>query len=77
MARTKVVNLGIESAVKFLEKQTVEKVFCQKGVWNSFEPDTRLNAIERVKRSSYGADIYKDNDSGDLYVSMPTQSDMW
>lgn len=52
------------------------RVFYRHGVWNKYRKIPTEKAIEFIKRSGYGADIYQDS-SGQFYVSVPCDSDMW
>ena len=52
------------------------RVFCRYGVWNEYRKIPTERAIEAIKKSGYGADIYQDG-SGQFYVSVPCDSDMW
>ena len=53
-----------------------KSVFIRSGVWNAYHVTTKQEAVTAIERSPYGADVYRDTD-GNLYVSMPCESDMW
>jgi len=52
------------------------RVFYRHGVWNEYKKVPTERAIESIKKSGYGADVYQDS-SGQFYVSIPCDSDMW
>ncbi len=52
------------------------RVFYRHGVWNEYKKVPTERAIEAIKKSGYGADVYQDS-SGQFYVSVPCDSDMW
>jgi len=52
-------------------------VYLRHGVWNKYQLCKVTDAIESIKNSGYGADIYYDEDNKMYYVSIPCDSDMW
>lgn len=71
----RIVKLGYDAAI---EKNKDEKsVFLRHGVWNEYQLCGVSNAIESIRRSGYGADIYYNENNSMFYVSIPCDSDMW
>lgn len=54
-----------------------DKVYFKRGVWNEYGLVTTDYAINGIKQSSYGADVYYNEKNGMYYISCPVNSDMW
>jgi len=72
---TRIVDLGFDDAIKAIENQ--KTVMFRSGVWNSYNLVTTEYAIQRIKNSGYGADVFYDDADGRYYVSIPSSGDMW
>lgn len=72
---TRIVELGFDSAIKAIESQ--KTVMFRSGVWNSYREEPAEYAIQRIKNSGYGADVFYDDTTGKYYVSIPSSGDMW
>ncbi len=70
-----IVTLGISKAIDKIKDR--EEVFIKHGVWNEYKKVKTKDAIEGIKKSGYGADIYYDDEKDEYYVSVPCDSDMW
>ena len=70
-----VISLGRTTAIDTIANE--ESVYMQKGVWNKYALTETKTAIESIKNSGYGADIYFDEKTEKYYVSIPNSSDMW
>lgn len=72
--KEKLCTLGFKTAVDIIDG--TERVYYKHGVWNKYKlTDTEI-VKKSIMNSGYGADIYKgENES--LYVSIPSDSDMW
>ena len=70
-----ICTLSTKNSMEAVQAGT-KSVFIRSGVWNAYHITTKQEAIAAIERSSYGADVYRDTD-GNLYVSMPCDSDMW
>lgn len=75
MARTRIVDLGFKKAVEAIDG--TEYVYYKHGVWNPYELRKTDDVKKSIMESGYGADIYKDEDTGMFYVSIPSAGDMW
>lgn len=73
MAREQLCELQYEQAVDIVKEY--DTVLFRHGVWNKYEYMPSAKAIERIRKSGYGADVFRDNDQ--IYVSCPVSSDMW
>lgn len=71
----RVIDLGIADAIDTIQYE--ENVYCKSGVWNKYELTNTAKAIEMIKHSGYGADVYFDEKTEKYYVSIPCDSDMW
>ena len=64
-----------------------QNAYYRSGVWNEYKLIPMQEAIERCKKTPYGADIYIEYDEAyelgegegrcDVYFSCPCNSDMW
>ncbi len=72
---TRIVTLGNDTAIEKIKNE--KTVYLRHGVWNGYELSDVDNAIESIKKSGYGADVYYNADNGMYYVSIPNDSDMW
>ena len=70
-----IISLGRTTAIDTIENE--ESVYMRKGVWNKYALTKTKTAIESIKNSGYGADIYFDEKNEKYYVSIPNNSDMW
>lgn len=70
-----IVKLGFSKAIDKIKDR--EEVFYKHGVWNEYKKVKTKDAIENIKKSGYGADIYYDDEKDEYYVSVPCDSDMW
>ena len=73
MAIDYICNLAYAEAVKAIEG--AKTVFFKSGVWNKFQEIDAETAKKRILNSSYGADVWEDG--GRLYVSCPSEGDMF
>lgn len=77
---TTLCKLQREKAVSILldnfDKEHFAFVKYRSGVWNKYETVPLRQAIQSIRNSLYGSDVYKD-EKGVYYVSCPCQSDMW
>ena len=71
----RIVDLGFDEAIKAIEKE--KTVMFRSGVWNQYRPVPVESAINSIKRSGYGADVYFDHGTATFYVSIPSNGDMW
>lgn len=51
------------------------QVYYRRGVWNPYQRRETSAVISSIINSGYGADVYQKD--GELYVSVPADSDMW
>lgn len=72
---TKIVELGFDKAINAIKDQ--KNVMFRSGVWNDYNLVTTEFAIQRIKNSGYGADIFYNEKDGRYYVSIPSSGDMW
>jgi uridine phosphorylase len=69
MNMTRVVELGFDKAINAIKGQAT--VMFRSGVWNNYNQVTTEYAIERIKNSGYGADVfYDDANSGMEWAKM-------
>lgn len=73
--RVEIVSLSFDNAISAIEGQ--ETVFLRKGVWNEYKLVSVESAINSIKNSGYGADVYYDDATEMYYVSIPSNGDMW
>lgn len=73
--REKLAELAFDKAVNAVAESGLEWVMFKSGVWNSYERVRADYAIQRIRNSGYGADVYRENDM--IYVCCPCSSDMW
>lgn len=73
--KERVVVLGFDTAIEKIKD--CDNVFYRSGVWNKYSSVPKDKAIQSIKASGYGADIYYDKDTNEYYVSVPCESDMW
>ena len=71
----KVIDLGIHSAIDTIQYH--EDVYLRSGVWNDYKLCKTDVAIEKIRNSGYGADVYFNEKNEKYYVSIPCDSDMW
>ena len=74
MRTERIVTLGRQEAIDVIKDKPT--VMYRHGVWNRYEKLPTEKAIASISRSGYGADIYRD-ENGQLYVSIPSDGDMW
>lgn len=65
--------LRVKEAIELIKNRT--QVYYQRGVWNPYQRRETSAVISSIMNSGYGADVYEKN--GELYVSVPVDSDMW
>ena len=70
----KIAELSIEKSIEAIKDSPT--VMFKHGVWNKSDKMVTAGVIDKIKRSSYGADVYVD-DSGMFYVCCPSEGDMW
>ena len=73
MARERIVSLSYDKTVEAIKDTST--VLFRRGVWNPWKEIDTTDAIERIKSSGYGADVFTED--GKLHVSCPVDSDMW
>jgi hypothetical protein len=71
----RIASLSFDSAIDAIKSE--KNVYFRSGVWNSYNLTTTEYAIERIKNSGYGADVYFNDENGKYYVSIPSSGDMW
>ena len=69
-----ICKLGIASAIEAIKG--TEKVFCKRGVWNSYELKDTEHVSNAFRNSGYGADVFFNEDTKMFYVSVPCDSDI-
>lgn len=77
MSIKKLCQLQRDEAIKYIEQYKKFFVRYRSGVWNKYEDIDYKKAIEGVKNSPFGADVFIDKTNKILLVSCPCQSDMW
>lgn len=73
-AITLICTLQRQKAINIVEGTM--RVFYRHGFRNEYKKVPTERAIEAIKKSGYGADVYQDS-NGQFYVSIPCDSDMW
>lgn len=73
MARKIICKLAFKEAIEIIKDEN--EVFYKHGVWNKYEKASTEYVIKRIENSGYGADVFEED--GELYVSIPSNSDMW
>lgn len=69
----KLVTLGFGRAVDAIKD--CDFVMYRHGVWNAYTKTDAETVRHAICNSGYGADVFKKD--GMVYVSIPTDSDMW
>lgn len=72
---TQVCRLQFKKAAEAIEG--TETVWYKHGVWNPYEKRRTEDVIKRIMKSGYGADVCKDEETGQFYVEIPCDADMW
>ena len=65
--------LRVKEAVELIKGRP--QVYYRHGVWNPYQRRDTAAVINSIMGSGYGADVYEKD--GELYVSVPADSDMW
>lgn len=66
-------SLRFQAAAELIKDR--QQVYYRHGVWNEYERKNTADVIPRILGSGYGADVYEKD--GELFVSIPNNSDMW
>lgn len=66
-------SLQFAKAVELIKDR--QQVYYKHGVWNLYERKNTADVISRIQNSGYGADVREKD--GELYVSIPSDGDMW
>ena len=70
-----ICSLQREKAIEAI--QGTKTVMYKHGVWNEYYERKTEDVIESIKKSGYGADVRRDDTTGQFYVSVPADCDMW
>lgn len=66
-------SLQFAKAVELIKDR--QQVYYKHGVWNQYERKNTADVISKIQNSGYGADVREKD--GELYVSIPSDGDMW
>ncbi len=72
---SRVCSLQFEKAIEAIKD--TKTVMYTHGVWNPYYERKTEDVIKSIQRSGYGADVDRDDATGQLYVSIPSEGDMW
>ena len=75
MARKDLCVLQREGAIEAIKG--TDTVHYKHGVWNPYKIVSTEYAIKAIDESGYGADVSIEEETGELYVAVPCDSDMW
>ena len=70
-----ICTLSFDKAIETIQNSS--QVYYRHGIWNPYEKVSTSQAIEGIKKSSYGADVKYEIIEGKYYVSVPCDSDMF
>ena len=71
----RVHQLVYKEAIEMVKER--ESVYWKSGVWNEYKKRTDIDeVIKNINNAGYGVDVYVD-DNGDLYISRPSDGDMF
>lgn len=66
-------SLQFAKAVELIKDR--QQVYYKYGVWNQYKRKNTADVISKIQNSGYGADVREKD--GELYVSIPSDGDMW